>query len=465
MGPKKRKRKAKKNDSTRKDSGTESNKRKRTDAVEERPKRVRRKAEIGYTIRSQADIEAQKRLYEEWEKGKRAEWIENVDNSLANAESEYIRAAIEELGKVGTNTLGQLVTMAGDMADQAELNPEPLKNLTLHQLKLAEELLNYGFGGHRLGGTVDGLKWAIPQDQEGERVKERLFREKITDTVGRSLRGEIEKREKQAAAGAGALGFTKSFLTGKDQGNAVIVLDHSNYHEHALSIVQSVGKRPLVDKFKEAQMNKNTEEMASLRKQIQQRWIRKVAFDGTSTDEGHFIGAGTDIVAISVTPDGKITGARPYVVIAGELDKYFENKDKRKALSTLILNFLKDPRQDTQDNWKEIPDEAKYGVRELCTIMLAEKAREKARSKDAEKDDMKLVEHAVKKIAEKGLTYTLVNNAENDAPFAQRGGQKELRERYNGTKKRKQRNTEKIETSKKRARKETAKEGGINDDK
>ena len=95
---------------------------------------------------------------------------------------------------------------------------------------------------------------------------------------------------------------------------------------------------------------------------------------------------------------------------------------------------IKGPRGTAQD-WETklngINNEVKPVVRELCTIMMVEKARERARIRESnKKKDLEIIEEALSNIEEYGLREVLMNSPHKYAPFATSGGQEELRRKY-----------------------------------
>jgi hypothetical protein len=241
------------------------------------------------------------------------------------------------------------------------------------------------------------------------------------------------------SGGAGALGFTKGFLTG----DKITSKPPANVAEYVRdTILDSSKGEKSVNAAKLAYTKARDDgegNMNNARSNIE-GFIKRVDFGDGTEKERHAIGPGQDVVAMSVNPEGNMVGALPYSVIAGGIDdmegvngwsrediaaqiaQYANLDTNKKGLTPKSL----DPKGLSPDEFAK----ATYPLREFATIMLAEKGRELKRAEEAGKDDKKAVEDALITASKEGFHETFFKNAKKNAVFAQKGGQDQLRDFY-----------------------------------
>ncbi|KAA1247917.1 hypothetical protein [Aquimarina sp. RZ0] len=159
--------------------------------------------------------------------------------------------------------------------------------------------------------------------------------------------------------------------------------------------------------------------------------------------EVHAVGLGNDVLAVRLSgldEEQRLTAA-PYDSIALEIDE-IERWDNQ--LKTRIIAYYAGFQEALPDGVtiEDLNSEDGAKLREFATIQIAEKGRELRRVDEAnivpvgekgkkeEIEDKRIVEKALETAEIRGFDEVYVNNADELAVFAQKGGQKKLRDVY-----------------------------------
>ena len=242
------------------------------------------------------------------------------------------------------------------------------------------------------------------------------------------------------SGGAGALGFTRDHMEKLKENDGD---PPGNFPDDIRRNVLGKDVKDIKDKYKKARDSGSAEEETSAREEIQ-RHIKRVDYGKKFKDECHAIGPGIDVVAMSMNADGNMTGAAPYSELAEKVDA-LQSEWSTEEITAQIAKYtgltipgvdsddLPQPMSMSDEEYAELT----FPLREIATIMLAEKGRELKRAQESTpmgeepKDhDKKLVEEAIGKTATQGFKKIFFTDAKKEAIFAQKGGQDALRKEY-----------------------------------
>ena len=235
------------------------------------------------------------------------------------------------------------------------------------------------------------------------------------------------------SGGAGALGFTRDHMEKLKENDGD---PPGNFPDDIRRNVLGKDVKDIKDKYKKARDSGSAEEETSAREEIQ-RHIKRVDYGKKFKDECHAIGPGIDVVAMSMNADGNMTGAAPYSELAEKVDA-LQSEWSTEEITAQIAKYtgltIPGVPPENLDPPMGMDDEefarVTFPLREMATIMLAEKGRELKRAGEAKSDDKKLIEKALITASKEGFHETFFKNAKKNAIFAQKGGQNALRKEY-----------------------------------
>jgi hypothetical protein len=281
----------------------------------------------------------------------------------------------------------------------------------------------------------EALEAERPHVPEGQRATRSTSVRWPNARIYAAVTNEIGNRQGPKPGGIGAPGFT-----GPAAEKAKALAPH-DAADHARTVLLGSKASDLRQRFREARdsdAHQGTTNQAGVVREFQ-GLIRQVTFSGAEPGETHAIGIGNDVVAISYLAGKQLPGR--YSELAPMLDQVIEKAAKDagmkpgEAREQIVDYIARESGLKLDSAGTAAPKAPKldaFGgahVRAFCTIQILEKAREQ--NVAGKKQDGRLVEAALEHARDSGFAKVYVGSESSTlAPFAQKGGQDELRDHY-----------------------------------